>query len=634
MRSVFKFFKKPGDAAIDAEFRSIYQRKCGRFLAVAFFFAGVIFGGFYILDSVNGILPSFGGIQTFRLCVTATLFCASVAAFVKDAFVVKHFAIIGNISCLLALEAVAYTAFKSRQDLSFTELYWGLTSSLCTSALVIYGFVRLPARNTAIVVGIGSVSGIIYALQIPEHHAQLGRLIAHLGIVNVVAFYMGSTIETRERELFLLGKENLRNNIYAKELEAAKIAAEEGDAAKSRFLANMSHEVRTPMNGVLMIMDLIGKNASAADRALIEQGRASGNALLKIIETVLNFTKLSQGKADVSPATVNLMDTCATVVSLHAAAAAAAKIELKSKVELPSNDRLVVIDEVKLYEIMSNLVSNAVKFTESGFVELTVKVQRALTDEMKGTLSISVKDTGIGLSTEDQRKIFTAFYQAESGTTRKAGGTGLGLSIVKELVSVLGGTVEVASALTVGSTFAVELPVGLVTGTAAKASTVAYIGARDIPASPTPCKVIAFPSSSPVSSSNGRALLVEDNELNYVLESRLLELIGFQVVVAKNGLEGFDEFRRNQYDIVFMDCMMPVMDGYESTKRMRQYELENGVHRPTPIIAITADTLDGARERCINAGMTDYMTKPCDEAAMRAMTIRWLGRRQQPEVAG
>jgi CheY-like chemotaxis protein len=301
-------------------------------------------------------------------------------------------------------------------------------------------------------------------------------------------------------------------------------------------------------------------------------------------------------------------------MDLHAPAAATKHIDLRSRMDLPpSGQSWVLSDEVKLFEIINNLLSNALKFTSVGFVELTVRLtlpgDAALSD---ATLHIEVRESGSGISHADRDRVFVPFFQARHGDqTRALGGTGLGLSIIKQLVETLKGRIRLDSGHGRGSVFSVELPVALAPDSSAGPQTVA-LSSLD-------------PSSGPVSPSHAaatgefqgkRLLLVDDNELNAMLARRVLQAIGFEVVLAENGAIAVELFAGGRFDIVLMDCQMPVMDGYVATQRIRAHERANSLRR-TPVIAITAYTLAGDREKCLTAGMDDFQGKPYSISDLR-----------------
>jgi len=268
----------------------------------------------------------------------------------------------------------SYTTLIRHGTLNLDALTRGLLTTTTIWIVITFGFSRLAARHTALVVTTVVTSILIAVSSIPHADADtIARLAIPLLIVTACCFLLRRGIEQRDWSLFLIAKENLRRNVYAAELERAKQAAEEADASKSRFLANMSHEVRTPMNGVLQILDMVGQKAAPDDQALIEKGRKAGQALLRILNAILDYSKLAQGKTALHPTAIDVSEVCRIAIDLHSAAATTKGIELRSRLDLPATgESRMLVDEVKLFEIVNNLVSNALKFTREGFVELGV----------------------------------------------------------------------------------------------------------------------------------------------------------------------------------------------------------------------------------------------------------------------
>ncbi len=515
-----------------------------------------------------------------------------------------------------------YVSIARHGEVNLVEMTRGLQTTMTICVVVIFGFSRLRTRSTALIVGVGVLVVVSWLAQLPHSDGVvIARMAIPILIVLTCCFLLRRGIEQREWTLFILAKENLRRNIYAAELERAKQAAEEADSAKSRFLANMSHEVRTTMNGVLQILEMVGEHASPDDRVLIDKGRKAGQALLRILNSILDYSKLSHGADGVAPTAIDVSDVCRVAMDLHIAAATTKGIELRSRLDLPaSGESQVLVDEVKLFEIVNNLVSNAIKFTRDGVVELGVHLGPSSSSELPNAmLNIDVKDSGPGIAQGDLAKVFVPFFQVDGGPDRRAGGIGLGLSIVKDLVAALSGQIQVETTPGVGSTFRVIIPVQLVDASAEAVSSTVVV-ASDASSGPLGAPLLEADAAE---FAGNRLLLVDDNELNALLASRVLTALGLELTIAENGAVAIDAFSRNRFDIVLMDCQMPVLAGYNATRHIREFETRAGGRR-TPIVAITANTLAGDREKCLAAGMDDYLGKPYSVRDLRAKLSRWL----------
>jgi PAS domain S-box-containing protein len=375
------------------------------------------------------------------------------------------------------------------------------------------------------------------------------------------------------------------------QLAAARDQALEASRLKSQFLANMSHEIRTPMNGVLgMAQLLLTGNLEPGQRRRVLALRESGQSLLTIINDILDFSKMEAGKLELEQADFNLLAAAESVVSLLSSPANDKGLSLTLNV---ARDVPVWVrgDSVRLRQVLINLLGNAVKFTERGGVDFTVG------QTPSGKLRFSVQDTGIGIDPASKARLLEPFTQADASTTRRFGGTGLGLAICRQLVELMGGGLEFASEPGTGTTFWFE--VALPT-----AGDAAGAGSDD-----GTTRDDASDRSTPALGENARILLVDDAEINREVGRGLLESLGYNVEVASSGSDALEAVAHSRYAAIVMDCLMPDMDGYEATRRIRDLE---GSERHTPIVALTAAAMAGDRERCLSAGMDDYVSKPLD----------------------
>ena len=413
------------------------------------------------------------------------------------------------------------------------------------------------------------------------------------------------------------------------ELRAAKEAAEAASKAKSEFLANMSHEIRTPMNGVLGTTELL-LNSTLTDkqRHLASTVHRSGRTLLAIINDILDFSKIEAGKLDLESVGFDLSQLLDESLELFVETARRKHLQLTQQVD-ERVPRYLMGDPVRFRQILMNLLSNAMKFTETGGVSLRA-------DYVSGTpthaqLRISVTDTGIGIPPSVKLRIFDAFAQADGSTTRRYGGTGLGLSIAKQLVGLMGGTITLESEPGRGSTFSFtarfELQ-PLCTGTDSGLPSYQRLAKPHLTLAPP------YGPSEPYQSSAGteakgaghrvaRILVAEDSPVNREVAVGMLEILGYEVEMAENGRQALELAERSQFDLVLMDCQMPEMDGLTATGEIRRREAASGQQRLT-IIALTANAMQGDREQCLAAGMDDYLTKPYTQTQLQAVVQKWV----------
>jgi len=428
------------------------------------------------------------------------------------------------------------------------------------------------------------------------HKLEIGTTIVVFFLTLVFGYLVIKQILTKSRELEKLTKQ-------AKESEQNATLANE---TKSRFLANMSHEIRTPLNAIIGFSEILSKSKTLEQK---DKDKAniivkSSKALLLIINDILDISKVESGKLELNFEQTDLHNTLNNIVELYEINAKQKNITLKFKID-PELPKVVTCDETRLKQVLSNILSNAIKFTkEKGEVILRVKLLDL--KENKALMRFSIQDEGIGISKENQKKIFDPFTQADSGISREFGGTGLGLSISMKIINLMDSKIKLTSQENIGSTFYFDL-------------LLEYFDTQEFETSQIETTYTETPDSYKF---NGNILVAEDNTNNQLLIQHLLEEYGLQVSIANNGKEAVELYKKNSYNLVFLDINMPIMDGLTALSHI--IEIEKNRDKSVPKVALTANSLKGDRERYIEKGMNDYLSKPINSKKLQELLNKYF----------
>lgn len=387
-------------------------------------------------------------------------------------------------------------------------------------------------------------------------------------------------------------------DLKTRELKIAQQQAEQANQSKSQFLAMMSHELRTPLNAVLGLIDLLRDDSDAYQQEMLEQMENSAELLLVIINDILDLSRIESGHFELQRHWISLSKKLQHALEYHSQVAQAKDIKFNVKASICEQFEYWV-DSVRLTQILFNIIGNAIKFTHQGFVDVSLVTAR-------NRLEIEVRDSGIGIDNERIEHLFSPFIQADTSITRNYGGTGLGLAITKHLVELMGGSIKVNSKLGEGSLFTISIP----------------LESRSTSAANENAGQLSDTKTYDALDNSKHILVVEDTKTNQMVIQLLLNRMGYNVTIANNGQHAIELIEKNRsFDLIFMDISMPIMDGIQATRILRSQRLT------TPIIALTAHSMNSDHQNCLAAGMNDIVLKPIRSKELQRISDRYLNRR-------